>query len=237
MLLSTLFSQLSYGEISQLAIGGKGSGTIPEDKYGALISHINIGLTKLHTRFPLKEEEVFIQQYEHITEYKLHSDYALSNDESTEAYKYIVDNPENPFKDDIIRIEQVYDEVGLEIDVNDSTSQHESIFISSYDTIQILYPVAENAVSVIYRANHALIPLTTTDIESVEIDIPPSLEEALMSFVASRCHSVRSNQEAVSESSFYYAKYSALCREIEQKNLLNNSQNITNTRLEQNGWK
>ncbi len=38
MLLSELFSALSYGELSQLAIGGQGSGVIPEDKYPALIT-------------------------------------------------------------------------------------------------------------------------------------------------------------------------------------------------------
>lgn len=265
MYLSKLFKQLATGELSQVAISENGN--IQEDSYDAIVTHLNIGLTKLYTRFPLLEKEVVIQQFAHITLYTLSSQYAYTNDDSTEPYKYIIDSEENPFEDDVLRIEQAFDEGGVPISINDEFSSNRVIFTPSYDSVQIPLPEEENSIFITYRANHPEIsledetivttipgywdeydnepvwvdPVTTVtvvpaDIDTIEIKIPPYLEEALLSFIASRVHSTRSSDGAQSESSKYYGKYNAICNDVEVKNMTNNSPTSTNIRPEINGW-
>lgn len=265
MYLSKLFKQLATGELSQVAISENGS--IQEDSYDAIITHLNIGLTKLYTRFPLLEKEVVIQQFEHITQYRLSSKYAVSNEDSTEVYKYIIDSTDNPFMDDVLRVEQVFDEEGNYIKLNDEYTDGRVFFTPAYDLLQIPMPEENNAVFVTYRADHPEVvledqevtttipgywdsndgeefwvdPVTTVEIvaadpSTVEISIPPYLEEALLSFIASRVHSTRSSDGAQSESSKYYGKYNAICNDIEVKNMTNNSPTSTNIRPEINGW-
>ncbi len=177
-----------------------------------------------------------IQQYEHISNYVLNSKYALSNDDNGEDDHYIVDSSLNPFEDDILRIEALYNEEGLEIPLNDMHDVDYSYYLSSYNTIQVPYPDADNAFVVIYRANHAKIDTTLTDVTGVEIDLPDALEEALIYFVASKAFAIRSSTEAVNESANYYNKFLQAMNDVTINNTLNTSVNNTNLHLEMNGW-
>ena len=235
MKLSQLFEALSYGELSSLAIGGAGSGVVPEEHWPALITHINTGLTKLYSRFPLVEKELVIQQYASIKVYDLKVDFAVSNTESTEPIKYIIDSVDKPFLEDIIRINVAYGDDGKEVPLNDSGDEC-SWFTPSYDSVQVPEPVDETTMVLSYRAAHTRLSPDTKDPTSVLVDIPPYLEEALQCYVASRVHSLRSTQEAMSESSLYYSKYNAICKEVEQRNLVLDSRSNTNNKLDDKGY-
>lgn len=235
MLLSEIFDYLAQGELRNLAIGGDGAGTIPEVHRPTVIGHINLALTELHTRFPLKERELYLQQYDHIEFYKLSSQYAESNETSTEEYKYIVDSVDAPFTDDIIRIETAFDEVGNEIPLNDYT-QDTSVFTPAYNMVQIPKPVGENVTVFIYRANHRTIPVDTTDPTLVEVDIPFTFLEAVMFYVAYRAYSNRTGNEGQAMSSTYKIKYEAACEFLQQHNAANDSYTIANNKPSMNYW-
>lgn len=240
--LNEIFDDLTYGELAQLYVGGAESDGIPIAEYPKVISAVNLALTALYSRFPLNEKEVDIQQYDSITEYHLDVKYAVSNTGSTEPIKYIIDTVEDPFLDDLIRITAAYDEVGNEVPLNDEDSVNitdgktNSWFTPSYDSIQIPTPVSTNKCSFVYRAKHVKIPLNTSDIPSVEVLIPESLREALLSYVGARIYSARGNESALGLSQALYSKYEGICVQVEQKNLLLNGSSNTNTKLENNGW-
>lgn len=235
MKLSQLFEALSYGELSQLAIGGSGSGVVPEEHYSALITHTNSGLTKLYSRFPLAEKELVIEQQEGITTYHLKSAFAQSNTDSTEPVKYIKDSVDEPFLEDIIRLEMAYDVAGEEVPLDDRNAEV-SWFTPSFNKLKIKEPVQGELSTLVYRANHPRISTDETDLGSVDVEIPSYLEEALQCYIASRVHSLRSTPEAMSESSLYYSKFSAICTEVENRNLTLNSQNVTNDKLDAKGY-
>ena len=186
MYLSELFSLLSTGEFSGLYIGGEDNEGIPTSEYPTVANHINLGLTDLFTRFPLKEKEVIIQQYDDITMYKLHSDFAETNTVSTEDPKFIKDTATDPFLDDIIRIERAHQEDGTEIPLNDYGAS-DSWFTPSWDTVQIPTPVSTNTANFIFRAMHPKLVVTeSTDPATVVVDIPFTFVNALLMYVASR---------------------------------------------------
>jgi hypothetical protein len=236
MKLSDIFSLLSTGEFSNLYMGGDANDGIPTAEYPTVVNHINLALTDLHTRFPLKEKEVIIQQYENITMYKLHSDYAESNTSSTKDPKYIKDSADSPFLDDILRIERAYKENGDEVSLNDYGVAN-SWYTPSWDTLQIPFPVSTNTANLIFRATHPVLVGTTEIVPTtVEVDLPYSFVNALLMFVASRQFAGKPNQDTQALSMAYYQKYELACTQLEKYNVANDSDAITNNKLEINGW-
>lgn len=236
MKLSEVFEMLQYGELANLSLSGDIDEPvgIREQDYPALINHINLALTDLHTKFNLKEKEVVIQQYEGLPYYELESKYAQTNTESVEPVKYIMDTEFNPFVDDVLRINAAFDEGGCEIPINDE-NDCTSIFLNSYKRIQVPYPDPDNAMWITYRANHEKLSTSNPDLTK-EVNIPAYCVEALLSYVASRVHSQRTSQEAQALSVNLMSKYQMICTQIEEKNVLHNSPSNTNFKLGERGW-
>ena len=61
MKLSEIFTQLSHGELSQMHLGGSGTGIIEDAAYDRLVSCINLGLAALHTRFPIRHGQLTLE--------------------------------------------------------------------------------------------------------------------------------------------------------------------------------
>lgn len=236
MKLYEVFEMLQYGELANVSVSGnidEEVGIRTED-YPLLISHINLALTDLHTKFNLKEREVTIQQYEGISYYELDSKYAQSNTASMEPIKYISDSEFDPFLDDVIRINAAFNEVGCEVPINDENDCR-SIFLNSYKRIQIPKPESENAIVLTYRANHPKLSVSTPDLDA-EVEVPAYCVEALLSYVASRVHTQRTSQEAQGLAVNLMAKYNLICQQLEEKNVLHNSPSNTNFKLGERGW-
>jgi len=235
MLLSELFEHLIHGELSQLSITGNGTKVAQKD-YAKLTSHINLALTALFTRFNFRQEEVIIQQYDDITSYYLRPQFAV-NSGSSEPIKYLVDTPESPFIKSIIKVEQAFNEIGEEIGINAEDDEN-SIYTPSYDQVQITEPNSENSTSIIYRALHdKLIAGPTTDLETIEVNIPPFLVTPISLFIANNLINTINtiNKDGTVVGNNYLTKYEAFCNRIEMEGLI--AKDIYNKDvIESNGW-
>lgn len=194
MILLDIMKDLTYGELQGLKIGNLLAGEAESEpdphQYEQIVSYINLGMTDLYKRFFLRSKEIYVQEHAEISTYLLHSDYSLANTASTvaESERYIIDTALDPFVDDILKVEEVYDEEGNKIPLND-ISEALSIYTPSFRSIQIPYPDDETTVSVQYRANHAKITATVeSEAALIEVAVPNSLYEALLYFVGSRAH-------------------------------------------------
>ena len=230
MLLSDLFEQLTVGELSQMSLSGIDSLGVDECNYPRIVPHIQLGLTELYKRFPIKKEEVIVQQYDHIVNYILDSKYAITNLESNAQTKYIIDSPYQPFTNNVLRIETIHDEEGRTLFLND-TEEYWSIYTSSYNTIQVPLPEKENAMSVIYRADHDKIPIIELDPYTTNIDIPPGLLEALLLYVAARFYTNLGDEGGNN----YMIKFEASCQKAQDYNIINKDV-TTNIKLDKNRW-
>lgn len=235
MFLSELFEQLTYGELSQAAIGGYPDVGITSAEYPAIVAHIHAGLTSLHTRLPLRFEEVIIQQYDWIQEYNLKKAYAISNIESEEPIKYLMDSEHEPFKDNVLKIEQVFSEEGEERPLNDS-SKTWSVYTPRPKTVLVPFNDEANTFSVIYRADHPKIVLDGDFApDNVEIEIPDSLIMPLCIFVAGRIVGNMGSTDNLNASSHYTSRYELALLEIDKLDLIPKD-TLYNDRLERNGW-
>lgn len=194
MKLIDLFTDLTYGDLWNLWLGGFNP-THPESepdpvKYAQLVAAVNAGLNQLYIEFFLRSEEHYVALNQAQTTYKLHSDYAQTNTASAIPIedRYIMDTAEFPFVDNVLKIEEVYDEDGVKLPLNDTTEDL-SVYTPAYNTIQVPYPEDGMTISVQFRATHPRIvytDITTFDPDTIEIELPNSLKDALVYYVASR---------------------------------------------------
>jgi len=247
MLLSELFDQLTYGELSQLEYSGADNQGLLIEDHKRIIPHINLALTELYKRFPLRKEEVIIHCQDHIQTYYLTYKYAATNKQSDVKYKYIHDSIFQPFNDNVLKIERVFNEDGQELHLNETdpyiiqteTLQQSrkawSVNTPTYNSIQIPYPMETNSLLVEYRADHEKIPKDNLYPDEIEIDIPSALLEALLQYIASRAYTSLGGDSA-QEGNNFMTKFEASVIKVEQLGLVN-SDNTTNQKLEVNGWR
>ena len=234
MYLSDLFDQLTYGELSQMEYGGADNVGITEPNFKRIIPHINLALTSIYTKFPLRTEEVIVKQYEHIQTYTLDRKYAQTNTESEFSPRYIMDSEFEPFHDNVLKIERIYDELGRELFSNDDT-EYWTIWTPEYNSFQIPYPDPENALSIEYRADHPRINLVNLDPSTTEVRIPPQLVSAVCFFIASRVHGAMAGEGHTQVANNYMQKYEMTCNEMINLNVFN-KQIMNNLKLEVAGW-
>lgn len=228
MKLDTIFNDLVYGELSAHAVAMNGQ--IEDKDKPKIIAHINAVLTELYSRFPLLTKELVVIQNSAVTEYHLHSDYAVSNTESKKPIKYILDTDEAPFKDDLLRIENIFDETGDCLLIN-SDSACKIALTPAQDVMEIPNPVDTNALFVIYRAKHPLVTLDTT-----ELLLPEQFRTALLAYVASRVYAGGTAQEHASLSMALYQKYELFCVQQELYGMVNKHETSLNKKPSLGGW-
>ena len=233
MLLSAFFEDLSLGELKHISIGGIAGGVIDTANYPTVISHINYGLTELFTRFLLKMDQLVLQQYDHIEFYRLSKEFAESNVDSTESYKYIKDGTQ-PFKENIIKIEQASDEEYGEVPINNPLKDN-SIYTPEYNLVQIPYANEENMITLFYRAKHDSIPLDTADPSTVNIDLSNAFKEALASYVAYRSYFAMGNEGSLKQMQFYKQLFEDQCSKLKDRGM-EPEDNEEFPRIERLGW-
>lgn len=247
MKLKEIFDQLTYGELSQLNIGGGADGAITEANYPKILAHINLGMTALYKRFTLKEGRIRVQLVPGITMYLLNSKFAATNRRSREAVKYIQDTEANPFEDDVQKVERVLTDAGYEFHLNNEAEPY-SVFTPSLHSIRMPLAVVNQSidlpadlktqgVEIVYRAGHKNIEVGVGffDPARVEVDLPDTHLEALLLFVASRIHNPIGMQNEFNAGNNYAAKYEQACQVLEALNLQVDV-GSQSTALVRNGW-
>lgn len=250
MKLIEVFNQLTFGELSQIHIGGNTGpeGEINEDNYRAIMVHINLGLAALYKRFNLKENQLVLALQAGQSTYPLYSKFAVNNTKSTELVRYILDTPAAPFVDDIIKIERVLtpdgEEMGINIEKDMYACATPSMMVLRVPPVMIdgstglpdyLKDVAE--LTVVYRAKH---PIMDPDVGSfdptrLEVELPYSHLQALCLFVASRVNNPIGMTNEFHAGNSYAAKYEQECQLLEGEGIQVDQGSGTN-RLQDKGF-
>lgn len=233
MKVSELFTRLSYGELSNLAIGGDGSGSIPEASQPKIISYTNDGLLRLYSRFVLKENSIVLNLNEGITNYRLTKRYALSNNNPIVGdVQYIIDSEEDPYTEDLIRILQVTNAYGERLVLNDMDDSN-SLFTPEPNMLQIPNPVTGAGIGIVYQANHSVLLYDDLD---ADIEIPITLIKALTSYIAYQVYDHMNGQDNAVKAATYIQLFNGICEEITEKDLVNSSVSTSHTKFDDRGF-
>lgn len=245
MTLQDVFDQLTNGELLQLNIGGSGAGVINENNYARVLSHVSLGLTSLFKRFALKESRVLLQLIPNVTNYSLNSKFAVTSRSSRELVRYLLDDASEPFQDNLLKVEQVFSELGVELPLNDKSDPYAvltptatslrvplSIVMRSRDLPEKL---KTETLELVYRANHFKINPEDLEPEFVQLELPDPYLEALLYFVASRVNNPIGLTNEFNASNNYAAKYEQACMQLELQNF-QVDQGSETRKLYDRGW-
>lgn len=254
MKLSEIFDHLTFGELAQVSLGGIDSTGIQAANYERMVAHVNMGLTALYKRFLLREGQLTLARQAGVSTYVLNSKYAVSA-KGTKNTRYITDTADNPFEDDILKIERVLTADGMELGLNGEAGrvamfqpgalgvsphrryQVPSVYTRSYNTLYIPGNVPGDTFTVVYRASHPALEYSTGyfDPSRIEVDLPPSHLEALLYYIASRIMNPIGMTEQFHEGNNYASKYEQECQRLELADLQIDTGEDTYP-LERNGW-
>lgn len=234
MKLSELFKNLSYGELSNLALSNDGNGAIVESQHNRLIHIINSALKDMHSRLVLREGELIVRTLDYKNLYYLRKEHAMS-DPTPGFEKYILDSPGYEFKGDLAKVLSVSNEVGDLLPMGDA-EQWASVFTPQFDCIQFNHPGYGQIFNVIYQAYHPELVLEVDNYLDQEIYLPTMLEESLRLKVAHLIFSSMSGQENGVKAQTLEAQYEAKYSLIEQGNLVGGTEVGTNVKIYRRGF-
>lgn len=223
MKLREVFNMLAVGELSNLALASE-DGAIDPKHYNALITSINLGLTDLHTRFLLKIGTVTIDLVEGQTVYPLKPVYQVGHKVGA-GIKQFIRNDGVLFKDNLLKVQQVFDDKGHELGLNNHEARR-GVFTTTFNTLNVpeFLQKEEKVTSlrVVYRMNHDPIRscFDEYDIDEIEFNLDYSHLWALCLYVASRLHNPSGfGTGGVHEGNNYYGKYQEECRRLDEANI------------------
>lgn len=238
MTLEDIYEYLATGELAHVIMGSKLDNDkleVPKQHYARLRNAIQLGLTDLHKRFLLREEQLVVDISQGPGTYWLTRKYAQSNTKSTEPVKYLVDS-EQPFQENLLRIARVKDPEGNDIPMNLLDSEY-TIRVLRNDQILVGKDITTTTLTIHYHADHPILNKFLADSSpmSVSVDLPTALLHPLTLFVASRVMNPIGLSEQFHEGNNYFSKYLAAVNDISQQGL-DIRQTSENSRLEDNGW-
>jgi len=232
--LQKVFDDLSQGEYAQLNFGS-GAGVINDSNMNTLISHVNVGLTDIYSRFELRFKTIQLALQPDQTEYLLTSKSALNGKKKVPPL-FIIDSVTDRFIDDILQITAVKLDSGTPLVVN-SFSHRFTAMTPSFNRLQI--PIAivnkkeflpENLktdnVFVTYKANHPVIDPDAGgfDPERFVIDLPMTHYTALLYFCAARATRPLGLNQQFNTGNTYTGMYEAECARLK-----NNGSEVSQT--------
>lgn len=249
MQLSEIFDALAYGEFSQINLGAGEGGGIPDNKIRQVISHINLGMTMLHKRFNLKDDELTLLLKPGMETYILKDTWAVSAVGSREPVRTILDTRAKPYQNNIVKIQKVSTAAGFELGLNNAADKY-SVFTPQFNILRVpveltLPPTAELPIDLItatlkveYESNAIPIPLdlVKADLEDTEVELPQTYLMALLYFIAGRVLTpTGAAHNEANLGGIYNAKFEKECASLKEDGL-DVDQGSQSTRLRSKGW-
>lgn len=250
--LADIYADLSFGSLSGFSISEEASGGIKVKDQNRLVYLINEGLRVLYSRFPIYEKELAIRWSAGKSLYPLKAQFGLYSGAAAgtvpEADRYILDDPAQPFSNDILKFTAAFDPSGSEIALNDAGADYSVFTPLSNEVLQIpegLEYVPDSVSGVLtevkdgdiflflYQARHPLLGIEDT---SQIVRLPEALYPALDRYVASRYISSKNGQEHRSRGQELMAEYEMHCQMTVINDSAGTSQTNTTSKLEDRGF-
>ena len=243
MTLQDILDHLTFGEFQQLFVSTEinaGTEDADNNKVAAvkILPSVRLGLTELHKRFLLREGTLTVSLDGRST-YVLTKIKTVSNNGTDQ---YIQDTADEPFLDDVMKIERVLDNDGCEIPFN-KEAHLGAVRATSYNTLLVPTDLKRasgtpvTTLTVIYRANHVPINTETAlqDPTTASIDLPVTHLEALLAYIAARVVTPLGFSGESHEGNNYMAKFERACQVLNAAGMQVDTARES-TKLQDRGW-
>lgn len=226
---STLIRRLALGELSNLSMVDKDApDTIKEEHIPTVLMMINQALRVLFTKLLLTQKEIIINQQVDITHYYLREEFAIGSD-SDQPVKYLDISACPDFGRDVVKILSVYDGLGRQLFLN-RMDEPLSVFTPQFDCLQITANHQSETFYVLYQGLHP-----TVGIDDI-INIPPSLEDAIVVLTASKVYANLNGRNNSVRASVLDQEYERIVMSNEIRDSASTSEGFANSKLDRNGF-
>lgn len=230
MNLSTLMKFLAIGEVSNLYVSDKETGTIAENWKEPIRLFIQEALNKLYGQYRLKTDSIYIDLVAGKTQYKISSKH-LMGDREYPDYEHYLYKPQNKiFDDDILNILEIVDSKGCKLPIN--SPEKNSVYTLTYNEIQIPDIDPRLELEVIYSARHPTLSLE----EDSEIELPESLIPAIRAYVAYLVHSNINTELSVANAQKYLAQFNAILKSSLDAGIIIDPKDESNEKFDNRGF-
>lgn len=233
MKLVTLLSDLSTGNLRELPQFGEGSGTVTPAGIPIAINAANGALEALYQRFPLETRMLVLEAIDGVHIYPLRSEFALTSGSSA-PIKYIRDSVTEPFQDDLLAIEAVYDADMVGLRLNDALHP-DAVSTPGYDILGLPHPKTGDRYYISYRAAHPKLA-PNADPATTEIRVPTAALNAFKAHIAYCVFGGMGMEGALAKSQRWLQAYEGECQRLELANTLNQSMVDDNVKPQLRGW-
>jgi len=236
-----LFAQLSYGELSNLAIGMEGSGEVLPAMQPSIITHTNHVLTDIYSQMAHKRCYVNLELVADQTVYRIHPMHAVTTVPLDNGIpRFIQDTVDEPFVQEIIKIMDIEEAVDTNEDGKTNIHLNDvidtaSIKTLSYDTILVPDPVAGIVLVLECQVNHLALSTNPVDLTE-EIELLPVMQAALVAKIAARVYSTMNGEENAIKAERLKAEYEAALRLVKQEDLAPDSSSAVTKKMHLGGW-
>jgi len=216
MTIEELFRQLSYGELSNLAIAVDSTGTLKKSQQNRIVHFANEALKRLYTRFPLGEEMAIVPLEGEEMEYEL---------------------PE-----DLLQVTAILTERGESLDFTTTQDPHQISVLGR--TLHIPVQILQNRhqlrqgaeIQIVFTTRHPpLSPIVEDQDLQQEIELPAELEEALTAYIASKMYGTMNTPEHLTAAANYRNQFETTCAEVQHHGLLP-TEIRSSVKFDKRGW-
>ena len=172
-----------------------------------VLGYLNLGITELYKRFPLRVDEAIVTLKDNKTEYKVDgtdTDVSMPADSQfmwlVSAYQEVEDTETTEF-----------DTVLMPVNEEDNPMSLQTV---AWNTVQIPLSITGAYVSLIYVA--APVYYTTSDLAE-QLPLPPQMVEPLMEYM---CYQANGTLDAEIDTDKYYQRFEASCSRIEMRGMI-----------------
>lgn len=229
MTISELVNTAKFGELRNLGLG--------ESAEEAIVSYINLGMIELYKRFRLSTKEVVIELHSMQDEYELPADCMwlisaydeVPPDGAYGTTELSINNEDDPLTINTVGWNKVQVPIALTGGyislVYAAGPQSLSYAREAVGTIAAgkywKYITTIDSNGLIVKDPITRLPLITTQVEVVHIELPMQMIEALLHYVGYRAHGAMDGS-IQAENNTHYMRFDAACKRIEQSGMMTN---------------
>ena len=173
----------------------------------AVLGYLNLGITELYKRFPLRVDEAIISLRDNKTEYKVDgtdADVSMSANSQfmwlVSAYQEVEDTETTEF-----------DTVLMPVNEEDNPLSLQTV---AWNTVQIPLSITGAYVSLIYVATPAY--YTMGDLTE-QLPLPPQMIEPLLEYIA---YQAKSSIGTIQDTALAYQEFEASCSRVEMRGMI-----------------
>lgn len=232
MKVEDLYRQLSFGELSNLAVAVDGTGTLKESQHARVIHHANEALIRLYSRFMIQEKSVILEVYEDTTQYHLVKKFAETVWQPGDDGHPWIKDAAAPFQEDVIQVLSAYNAYGQALMLNDPSDPN-SLMTPKATTLIVPNQEPGVLLDITYQARH---PLLVANQLNQEIELPLELHEAMTSYIAAKMYGNMNTPDAQTASLQFQARFQAICDEAVEYNRVSIGGLVRNVKFQNRGW-